>query len=301
MSRKARMRAAAASAVALAIGLAFATGAIHGAWANFQAETQNTGAQASGGWINAPTSLSATPSGYGASFTWNAGTTGVSPFGALSSQQLYYTNEGTTNSCVGATYASTAGSALGGGAGSTSDAESSAVNGDYFCYRLRSTKNTTWWVDTTFSPNPIQVGLVPLSVSYDGGGSITNGTTITITFNQTITFSTGNTDVCVFSGTVILGDASGCAGSGDTAIFGVLSGGTASKTPKCTSSSFGGSGTTTLTVTVGGCPTNGPPGGRAPATMSGTATYVPAGSTLTSSSGGAQQCTISTCNPSLAY
>ena len=302
MSRKARKRAAAASAVALAIGLAFATGAIHGAWANFQAETQNTNAQFGGGWINAPTSLSASPSGYGGSFTWVHGNTGVSPFGALTSQQLYVADQGTTNNCTSVTY-STVGSALSGTANSTSDAESSAVNGHYLCYMLRSFMNT-WSVDTNFVPSPVQVGLAPgsPSVSYSTSGQITNGTTITIEFNQNISFSSANTRVCTFtSGVILLGDSTAaCSSSGDTPVAGKLTGGTISRSIACTASSMNASGST-LTVTVGGCPTTGPPSGRAPAVVSGTATWSAPASGITSSTGGAPPCSISSCVWQLSY
>lgn len=300
MSRKARIRAAAVAAVALAIGLLFATGVVPGVFATFSAETENPVSQFAGGWVSAATpSAPGTVAGLGAALSWTVGATGVT------GQQLWYSDATpTTSNCTGASYTH-------GPLGSLTAAQTSVTaanaavpsgdDGDYICYQILST-NGPWSTPGNFSA--VQVGLVPTSWSYSGSGTHTigNGTTITVNFNQAISFSTGNTDVCVFSGTVLLGDSSGaCTGSGDTAVFGKLVGGTANRHPACTSSSFTGSGTSSLTVTVGGCPTNGNPNGRGPATMGGSASYNASGSTLTSSTGGLSQCTLSTCTPSTNY
>jgi hypothetical protein len=300
VSRKARLRAAAAAAVALAIGLLFATGAVSGTWSLFNAETQNTGNAYAGGWIPPATGLSASAAGNGASLAWTSGysATAGTPGNHVNGQELWSVDGGTGTSASCGTYALDATMAA---ATTASYTDATGTSGHWWCYELFEKSDVTW-ISPVAVFTSLQVGLVPTSVSYSGGGSITNGTTITVNYNQTMTFSTANTRVCIFSGTIILGDASACTASGNTAIFGKLVGGASNKSLICGTSTFGGSGTSTLTVTIGGCPTTGSP--KVPATMSGSAAYNAAGATMTSSTGGVSQCTLATnslCTPSLTY
>jgi hypothetical protein len=296
MSRKARMWAAAASAVALAIGLSFATGVIPGAWASFQAETQNTNSAFAGDWVGAPTNLN-TPTvvnALGATLTWVAGTHNIS------NQDIWYADTTTTTTCsTGLTYASLT-TGIGAtattisGSGAANDAVPSGDNGDNICYQVRSTNTSGWYTVANF-PAAIQVGLVPTSLSYTGSAShqITNGTQISIGYNQAISYSgTATVQLCITPSSVVIGSSGSC-----TASVGTLAG-SANKTLTCPTSGVAASGST-LTVTVGGCPTTG--SSKAPATMSGTATYTATGTAVTSSTGGIAQCTKSNCKPTLAY
>jgi hypothetical protein len=300
VSRRARIRAAAAAAVALAIGLLFATGAVSGTWSLFNAETQNTNNAYAGGWIPPATSPTATVAGNGATLTWVSGfnATAGTPGNHVNGQELWSVDGGTGVSAGCGTYALDATMA---GASTTTYTDATGTSGHWWCYEMFEKSDVTW-VSPAAPFTALQVGLVPTSVSYSGTLSITNGTTITVNYNQKITFSTANTRVCIFSGTVILGDASACTASSNTAIFGKLVGGTSNKSLICGASTFGGSGTTAFTVTIGGCPTTGTP--KVPATMGGTAIYNAAGATMTSNTGGVSQCTLATnnlCTPSLTY
>jgi hypothetical protein len=290
VSREARTRAAAAAAIALVVGGTLAFGRVSGTFAIFTAETANPNAVFQGGWVNPATSLSASVSGYGASFTWTPGNTGSSPFGALSGQQLEGSDQGATNSCSGATYHGI-GSALGASTGSTTDAESSSVNGHYFCYVMRDFANA-WYADASFSPNPVQVGLVPTSVTIDGDGDKQpdDNDTITISFNQNVSI-TATSDICLegSSNAIAIGDGGSCSDPMNGSI-GTLTGFTQVKKTTDVAATISASGhTITVTVTASGSKN-----------VTGNATFT-AGTGVTSSSGGASACTSPTygCTPSV--
>lgn len=168
----------------------------------------------------------------------------------------------------------------------------SGVNGHYACYTLVSTHG---WTAAT-SASAALLGLVPTSVAiaYTTYFNDRNGTTtVTITFNQSITYtappSPGTFDVCLNSGasfTLTLGSATSC-----TAGIGTFTGGSdGGKTYTCTGSTASASGNQ-LIVTVSGCPT----GTSGRGVLSGSATYVGAGSSVASSVGAATQCTTAPC------
>lgn len=299
MSRKARKRAAAASAVALVIGLVFSTGLVHGVWANFQSETQNSNSAFAGDYVDAPSSLgSPTANGLGATLTWVAGTHNVT------NQDIWVKDQGTTTNCTSVTYASLnanigATATTIGGTGSPNDAGTNA-NGDNVCYQVRSTNTSGWYTLANFAV--VQVGLVATAVSYDGAShQMTNGTHIFIDYNQNITYSgAGTIEVCFTANSITFGGAANC-----TATFGTLSGGGSTKTPTCTTDSVSAS-SSRLTITLGGCPTTGAAGNRVPTTMSGTATFVPAGTVVKSSTGSVNQCQLTStpptgCQPQISY
>jgi hypothetical protein len=285
------MRAAAAAAIALVIGILLTIG-ISGAFGTFSAETQNPNSAYAGGWVVAPTGLGTptyTTGTYGASLAWTHQTTGVT------GQELWYT-AGTSSTCPGAPYTSLlTGATLSAVAnavnspGPPDDAVPSGDNGDYICYEIRSTHNA-WYTGADFTS--VQVGLVPTSVTYSGTPLQTNST-ITIHYNQNIGSSVpAHIEVCISSGSVVFGSAASC-----TASVGTLTGGTSTKTFTCTTSTATVTSSTTLVIKLAGCP--GGAGGKA--AMGGTANYFATGATVASSSGAIPQCTVASCNPQLAY
>lgn len=302
MSRKARIRAAAAASVALVIGLLFATGTIPGAWANFEAETNNTNNAFAGGWIVAPTSMVAKPLGWGATFTWAHGATHSGA--ALTSQQLYGVNRTTTSNCTGATY-STIGSSLGGAINATTDAESSGVNGDYFCYQLRSLYNG-WYADTVFAPNPIQVGLILTGVTSDNGGghsgSIEKNDHITLVFNQTINnLSPASISVIVCTTQKMIRIGSNSCTTGTPTVgevtFATAPGTAVTYGTSTTSLGTSGAGFTNneLVILLAGSNTR--------STITGNGTFVPSGTAVQSTTGAATVCTTASppCRPTTAF
>ena len=291
MSRRARLRLAAAALLALVAGVVLATGRLTGTFALFTAETENQASTFSGDWVAAPTGLGApTVSGLGASLAWTHATHGVT------GQEIWYADQTTTTNCTavnyttglvtGASLSATANSIS--GTGSPNDAVPSGDNGDNICFQIRSTHNT-WYTGANFAV--IQVGLVPTSLAYNGAGHLNTNNTITVNYNQAVAYSGGNVTVCTFTnGTVLIGDT--CAASSDTPTIGTLAGGTSNKTSTCANSTVVAT-ASHITVTLKNCTQND--------AVSGTATYTAAGSTVTSSTGGASQCTKSNCKPTLTY
>lgn len=304
MSRKARIRAAAVAAVALAIGLLLATGAVSGTWSLFNAETQNTNNAVAGGWIPPPSGLSDSMSGSKtASLSWTSGysATAGTPGNHVNGQQLQYADGGpSTGSASCGSYANV-GSVLANNAGSTTDG--GGTIGNWWCYRVVSNSDVTW---TTTGPafSPLLV-LVPKSFTTCGAlcGSNTGQTDpqdkITITYNQAISYSgSGGITVCVWktpANLIVIGDT-GCGSSGDAGTIGKITGlsiPNANRVYETSTASASGSALTIVLNTA----TNGS-GSRTQ--VSGTGTFVAAGTTVTAAgNGGGTQCTVSTtCTPS---
>jgi hypothetical protein len=295
MSRKARMRAAAASAVALAIGLSLATGVIHGVWANFQSETQNSNSAFAADYVDAPSSLGVpAPDGLGAVLTWVAGTHNVS------NQDIWAKDNTTTTSCTGVTYASL-NSAIGattttiGGTTTPNDAGSNS-NGDNVCYQIRSTNASGWYTVGNFAD--VQVGLVPNAIAFSGSGSgsMATNNTFTIGFNQHVKYTGGNVNVVATAGAVTFGAAG--------TLIGAISA-TVTKTGSCNNSTVAPTNTSTLTLTVTlkGCP-NG--ANTIKPTKNVTGTYTGGGTTVKSTNGAVAQCTLTGqptagCQPRLTW
>src|SRR6478672_6760577 len=210
--RKPLHRAAGTGALLL-VALAIATtGKVGTTFAFFDGETSNGNSAFAGGWIDPPTALTATPSGYDAVLNWAPGT-----HGPVTGQQLYGVNNLTNSNCTGAAYA-TIGSALTTAATTTTDASrgTAANNGNWFCYQMVSTSATVW---TAQMSTAMQLGLVANGVSTanaaakcTGAPNVAAGTIdcndkITITFNQKPIVPTGSIQVCVFApGTIMLGN-----------------------------------------------------------------------------------------------
>lgn len=278
-----------AAAVIFASGLA----AVGGTLASFSAQTGNNTSTLAGGWVSAPTNLSVAPSGYNGQLVWSPGAHGVA------AQQLSGIDNGTSSTCPASGYTSLATMASATtntytDSSTSLDNPRSGVNGHYVCYQMTSSHGS--WTATGSFPATV-LGLVPTSVSYNGGGTLQSGSIITIGYNQAVTVSAASAYVCV-SNTgqpiVVLGNSS-C-----TATIGSFTGGTdSSKSVTCTSSSVAVVGTTTVQVTLGSCG-NGP--GHS-ATMSGATTFSAptTGSIVTSSTGGAVQCTTSLCQPTMTW
>jgi hypothetical protein len=294
MSRKARKRAAAASAVALAIGLVFSTGLVHGVWANFQSETQNSNSAFGGDYVEAPSSLG-TPAadGLGATLTWVAGTHNVT------NQDIWVKDNTTTTSCTGVTYASLdanigATSTTLGGA-TTPNTVGSNANGDNVCYQIRSTNTSGWYTIANFAN--VQVGLVPTGIAYSGSGSgtLTSGQTFTLDFNQPVTYTGGTVNVVATAGAVTFGAAG--------TLIGAISA-TVTHTGTCKNSTVGPlTSTTTLTITLVGCPTG---GGSIKPTKNVGGTYTGSGTTVKSTTGAVAQCTLAGtpttgCKPTMTW
>jgi hypothetical protein len=181
------------------------------------------------------------------------------------------------------------------------DSPRSGVNGHYACYRIVSVRSgATNWTATSATASDL-LGLYPTGVSIAQAGTYFNDTSgaasVTITYNQNITWSGGATtfDVCLNAGppfTLTLGSSGSC-----TAGIGTFSGGSdAGKTYTCTGSTASASGNT-LVVSVLGC--SGGNGGRG--VLSGSATYTGAGTSVESTSGSIPQCTTAPCQLAHTY
>jgi hypothetical protein len=291
VSRRARTRAAGAALMLFVAGAVLAFGQLSGTFALFTTDTENQNSVFAGDWVEAPSGLGTpTVSGLGASLSWTAGTHGVT------GQEIWYADNTTTTNCTGVTYAGlVTGASLSattnsiGATGSPNDAVPSGDNGDNICYQIRSTHNA-WYTVANFAV--IQVGLVPLTIAFSGTGSgnmLTNNI-FTVTFNQSFTYSSGNINVTATAGnpgTVSLG------------ALGTISGGNITRGGTCTGSTVGGTGTSTMTITLKSCPNTGTT--KIVVTAGGTGTYTGAGSSVVSSTGSVSQCTKSNCQRTFTW
>lgn len=297
MSPRARNRAAAAALVALVAGIVLAGGQVTGAFALFTSETQNQSSTFSGGWIPAPSSLSDSITGGSngtISLSWTSGSSTTMPNGnsnPVTAQQLQIADGGGGGSASCGSYGNE-GSQLGAAVTSTTDNLGSVPAANWLCYQMVSKSGVggagPWTSSATF---PAIRLLVPVSIAFaeHGGhaGSIENTDTITITYNQNISQSPSSIRVCTFATSILLGDTSGgCTGVGDGTSIGKVTSLTigASLDFKTSSTSVSGA---VLTITLGG-ENNGTTGRT---TVSGTGTFTPAGTGVTSSPGGINVCT----------
>jgi hypothetical protein len=272
----------------LVVGVGLAGAALVG----FSAETQHQASTFSGGWIAAPPTVQTpVPAGYGATLTWTLSTHGST------GQALFGTDMSTTNNCTGATYATSFNGGLAVNATTTTDSRGASANGHWLCYQIRATHGS-WFKGTNFGA--VQVGLVPAGIasSNNGGtsGQIENGDKITLTFNQSVSYSGPSPiAVCVWktpANSIVFGDT-GCAASTDTGTVGALTGlnipGGNKTYPTSTVAASG----STVVITLGGA--NGGPAGRTQVTGGGTFTYNAAANTILSTSGSASVCTAANC------
>ena len=268
----------AATAYVIAIGMValLSGGLIGGTFALFTAETTNANSTFAGGWVDPPSTLTATPSGYTMGLTWVPGT-----HGPVTGQQLYGVDNANTSSCTGVTYAAI-GSAMTASAATYTDTSrgTAANNGDWFCYQLVSTTATSW---TASAVQPVQLGLVATSITWTNvttPGTLTNGDQLTIAFNQkTNLAASGTISVCArTTGGIRIGATGGCSNTIGVNI-GVISGGVVGANKNFTSSGFVTTAAApfTLTITFGGSG-----GGTPGTTFSGTSTFTGPASIATS-------------------
>ena len=308
MSRRARIRAAAAASVALVIGLLLASGVVPNTFSLWQAEATNAGSVYGGGWLPPATTSGASLSVTGSNndqvslSSWTSGYYQTEPNpNPVTGQELEIADGGSSSStgCPATTSGSWADeAALGQTASSATDSGASAPTfTDWWCYQIVSTLTGTSWRSVPTTLGSIRL-LVPTGVSYNSTGKIKSGTTITITFNQNITYSgAASVAVCTWSTTdsVLIGDT-GCAASSDTPTVGRLNGGSVSLTTSNCSATPTTSGAS-LSIAITGCNGN----GNTANVSSGPVTYIGSGTTVTSSTGSRAQCSRpATCTPSFA-
>lgn len=309
MSRKARTWAAAAALLLLIAGGTLAFGQITGTFAIFNAVVENPGNVLVGGWVPMPSGTSsavASSSPYAtATLNWTAA---ANP--PVTSQTLQYADggAGASASCPSAgsgSYGSFSTPAAG--------ANTASVTGtnftDWWCFEVNSVDGN-WTTDYVTFPG-VRL-LVPTSFTECGSGCgtvngfIDSGDTITITYNQAVSYSGGSVIICAYaSGAIVVGDASVSGtsnsqcngGAGDTATIGTITGLTIASTRLFYASGVTASGST-ITVTVG---TAGGNGANSHTSVSGTGTFTAAGSTITATTGGWNQCSLaSSCTPTHA-
>lgn len=289
MSARNSIRAAATAAFVAGIALA---GGVTGTFSSFSGEVgdQSNPTTFSGGWVEAPTSLSSpTVDGLGATMSWTPATQGVS------GQEIWYNDRNTVSNCSAGSYNNallTGGaitattSSLAGTTGSPTDDVPSSKNGHYICYQVRSTHND-WWTAANFGI--VQVGLVPSSISSASGGSagfISNGDTITIGYNQAIADSNHAITVRVCTNGSIRFGATSCSAA---STVGTIAGLTIAATVTFASSTASPSGSQ-LTITLGG--------GASTTTVSGTGTFTASGTDVSLSAiGSLNACTTAACKP----
>jgi hypothetical protein len=279
---KALRQAALAIVTLSAIALALSTGVVGTTSALFNGETQNAASSFAGGWVDAPSAVSATPSGYDVKFTWTPGT-----HGPVTGEQVWAApTNGTNPNCTGAGYALLATLAS---AGTTSYNDTrppgtATNNGDWFCYQVLSTSATAW---TGQAPKALQVGLVASSISTANAASTCSGAaapatgktdcndTITITFNQKPILPASPIRVCVWaSGTIVIADNVLCLAATDAYGVGKLTGGTLGTNVAYSTSTY------TLTTVAPWVMTITLKGSNTTSNVSGTWTFTPAAGIL---------------------
>lgn len=284
MIQKALRQATLALVTLSSVSLVLSTGVVGSTDALFNGETQNAASSFAGGWVDAPSALTATASGYDVALGWTPGT-----HGPVTSQQLNGVDNGTNSNCTGASYGPV--TSLTSAAAAYTDANrGSTLNGHWYCYQLISNSATVWNAQAT---QKLQVGLLTTGIAIANVGTnntINANDTVTLTFNQkTNLAASGTTKVCVMPGKIIFGDTAGgnaCA-SGDGYTVGVITGPTIVGSQVYRNSTFTTTGTSpfTMTITLVG-------GGTA--TYSGTATFTPSASLLSSAT--THQATMCTTN-----
>lgn len=292
MKRKALRRASALCIMLISVSLLISGLPVGGAFAFLDGETVNAGSVFAGGWIGPATAASATASGYDTSLAWTPGTQGP-----VTGQQLYGVDNTTTSNCTGVTYSLLATLASASTATYTDSNRGSTANGDWYCYELLSTSASSWTAATALPA--VQLGLVATAISLtNGNGTIANGDTIKITFNQKTTVAAGTVKVCGWAGTgtagsIVIGDtaAGNCAAAGDAYSIGKITNiavGT-TRTYLTSTAAVSASAPWTVTITLAGS--------SGSSTESGTAKFTP--STTVKSSATTDQataCTAATTN-----
>jgi hypothetical protein len=329
MIRKALRRANRSYVFTLVLALLFAAGYVGSTYAYFDGTVSDTATYA-GGTIGLPILIGTpAPQGYGASFGWTPATIG------LNGQAIYSFDNGGTSSCTGLTYTAVV-TGIATNVATTTVSGPSSQNGHYVCYEIRSTHggpagtsgtttqaftyttaNATttvttpvttvltmtglgWYQVTDFAG--VRVGLIPTSVATANGGtsgSLDNGDTVTIVYNQVVTVGSspvtvmGCANATAGQGKILLG-ASSCAGSPS---IGQITGLTMTGSTRTYTSSAVTPSSSTVVLTVGGGASGA--NGRTPVTGSGT--FTGSGSNIASSVGSATVCNCTTITPTGGY
>ena len=227
MSRPGALRRATSAAIVIAAAALLAgNGVVGGTWAVFTGQTKNAGSVFANGWLDPAAAGTVTASGWNTSLAWTPGTTG------LTGQELWGVNNGTSSTCTGATYSSLTTLASAATSSYTDTGRgTSPTNGNWFCYRLVSTRSGSSWTATYDFP-AVQLGLATTDVTLTDVGTalrFEKNDTITLTFNQRIVNTglpaSGSLRVCLFgaSDTILIGDTtSNCNNVTDTAAIGKL-------------------------------------------------------------------------------
>lgn len=301
MSPKARKRAAVVALLALIAGGVLAFGQVTGTFAIFNAETDNANSAVNGSWIPKPTSGSSSLNGspyLTEHLAWTSGSTTAMPGGAanpVTGQSLYYADGGTGGSASCGSYSSF--SSLTAGA-TTADVQGTNLT-HWWCFEAFSTSTSattsgSWTSDVvTFTPRQI---LVPTSFTTapvaagNHAGSLEQGDSITITYNQAVSYSGGNVTVCAFiSGVILIGDAS-CAADTDTPTIGKITGLSIPNAARTYTGSTVTPSSNTLKIVVGAGNSN----GRTAVTGSGP--FTGAGTTVTGAASQPQCSSNPTCS-----
>jgi hypothetical protein len=268
---KALRQAALGIAILGAVALVLSTGIVGSTSALFNGETQNAASSFAGGWIDAPSALSATPGTHG----------------PVTGQKLNGVDNLLNSNCTGASWVAIATTAT---AATATYADASrgtaANNGNWFCYQLQSTSATVWTAEAT---KAVQLGLVANGLSTSNGATKCSGGStpvpvtgktdcndkIVITFNQKPILPASPIRVCVWaSGTIVIGDTVLCLSSGDSYGIAKLTGGALGTNVAYSTSTYtlSTSAPWTLTITLAGSTTT--------STVSGTWTLTPAAGIL---------------------
>lgn len=289
MSRRPLAAASLVAALCVCVSaILLAGGRVGETFAFFNGETENAGSAFAGGWIDPPSSLTAGVGGADVNLSW---TPAAHP--PVTGQQLYLADNGTTSSCDGVTYAPL-GTALAADAASAVDSgRGSTANGHWLCYRIDSTVGA-WTATATFPA--VRAGFFATAVAVGNGGSaqtLDDGDTFSVTFDQPPA-TPSSTAVCTFAdpdNVVLVGDAAGCASSGDANAFALASSVTLTNSGVYTAS-YSVSGNT-LTATI----VSSPAAPDLPTTAGGTPSWTFTPSSLASATGGLGVCTEASCIP----
>jgi hypothetical protein len=294
VNRRARKWAAAAALLALVAGGALAFGQLSGTFAIFTADTENPNSAFTAGWIPPPSTPSSSNNGspYATEhLAWTSGNSTVMPSGSnpVTGQALLYADGGasTTGSAGCPSAGSGSYSAFSTPAANATTADVTGNNvSQWWCFEVQSTSGGPWTSDFVTFPGRRIFAATSVALNNKAGqtlGTMENGDTIVITYNQNLSFSGGITVISCTAGNILIG-ASAC---GTTPTIGTITGvGVAHSRPFNGPSTTAGNGTTTLTITLAGS--------AATTTITGTGTFTP-GTGVTSS--GAQNicttCTVS--------
>jgi hypothetical protein len=237
-----------AVAVLVALILTVASGSTRGVRAVSNAQERNSSNVFATTALYAPSTLTATVSGHDVSLGWAAGTNG-------NGYTVLGVANGASSDCSAATLAS-----LGSSATLTyTDTGRFTPQGTWYCYQVQTSYGS--WTSATGNPRvAARLGAFAASVALANGGTanrLDTGDSVTITFNQAMTTSTGpsgTNKVCSTTGGVIqLGTTAttGTCSAVETVNLGSLGGGSTTVTGRWNATYTWSAGNTVLTIVLG--------------------------------------------------